>query len=147
MSLLNTGSVFASAIQNVIDSEFPESKPAPDYSTSRRLGRTYEDMDVCSPKTTESAAARPDREKRSADRSALYDYYVAIGLHGAIREQAMDDVGLPHESGYPRLSELVHTGKLVPTGEKRRTVQGNLAAVLVADIHGGARPEASPSFE
>jgi hypothetical protein len=115
-------SVFANVIQSAID--------------ELSAAKARKDPDVCTPKTAESALARPDAGRRSADRSALYDFFCAIGPQGATREEAMTSCGLHTNSGYPRCAELVFDKRLVKkSGERRKTRQGNWAAVLVADIH------------
>jgi hypothetical protein len=128
--------VFSDAIGNVID-ELPQGKPAPDHTVSRRIDKSRpRDQDVCSPKTAESAAARPGKHKRDQDRQALYDFFCAIGPQGATRETAMEAVGLHTNSGYPRCFELLRDKRLVRiSGERRKTRQGNWAAILCADIY------------
>jgi len=124
----------------LIDEEFPNSRPAPDHTVSRRLRkREARDRDYTNPTNSpESALARPDAGKRAADRGDLYSYFCSVGEVGATREEAMLALGLHSNSGYPRCAELVHDGKLLKTGRRAKTRQGNWAAVLIADIHGGA---------
>jgi hypothetical protein len=134
--MLNTG-IFATAIQDVID-ELPEGKPAPDHTASRRIDKSRpRDADCTNPTgNPESAAARPGKHKRDADRQALYDFFLAIGPKGATREDAMVACNLHSNSGYPRAFELLRDKKLVrKPGERRKTRQGNWAALLVADIY------------
>lgn len=132
-TMSNTHSVFYDAITACID-ELPQGKDAPCH---RRVPKTSQkDPDVCSPQTAESKLARPSRSTRAHDRSALYDYFVACGPHGATREEAGRACGLHSNTYYPRCSELIHDGKLVvKSGERRKTLQGNAAAVLAADIY------------
>jgi len=136
MKYNTSNSVFAQCIQASIDSEFSDTRPAPNHTTSRRLCKPKPDIDVCNPQTVESKAARPTASTRSEDRKELYEFFISVGPAGATREEAGLACGMHSNSYYPRCAELAFEKKLLPTGEKRKTRQGNLAAVLTADIFG-----------
>jgi hypothetical protein len=131
--------------------------PAPVQSEHRPFMEDWEilppgESDICAnkhkgnPESAEAFAA--NAANWSAERERIYDWFVRRGPQGATREECLIDLGIAdpdgkaRHGGYPRCAELAKAKRLVPkidkkTGKRMRgkTVGGDSAAILVADIH------------
>lgn len=66
--------------------------------------------------------------RAAADRVKILEWIERRG--DGTCDEAEIDLGLPHQSCSARFSELKRDGRLIPTGEKRKTRSGTLAAVM-----------------
>jgi len=66
-------------------------------------------------------------------REKAYDYIVSKGADGATSDEVQAALQLTHQTGSARVTELKNAGRIVATGQKRKTRQRRNAMVYVAD--------------
>jgi len=55
----------------------------------------------------------------------------SLGSHGATADEVLVHFDLDHQTGSARVTELKQSGKIVPSGRRRRTRTGRWAAVMI----------------
>ncbi|HET9283187.1 MAG TPA: hypothetical protein VFR24_14600 [Candidatus Angelobacter sp.] len=116
-------SVFATAIQNVID-ELPPGKDAPDHSTSRRLRKHQfsPQDDLCSKKHGGDFASTLAHDRALHGKKEMYRTLIEVlEAHGPLTSHEISEVlGLANRNKFaPRLSEMKALGMIERTGELR----------------------------
>ena len=105
--------------------------------------RSFE-PDICANKhggNAESSAAHGNLKNMRRDRDAIYEWFVERGASGGTREACLIDLGMADadgrafHGGYPRCSELLKESRLYDTGRRGKTVKGNTAGILAADVY------------
>lgn len=79
---------------------------------------------------TSEAAAKSLNPKTLSELEARICRYVAAHFHGVTSEEIQIALGLTHQNCSARTTELVLKGRLVDSGERRRTSSGRAARVL-----------------
>ena len=90
--------------------------------------------DICAGRHRGNPESEAAHERIRGRKAALCTDIVGFvrGRGGATCYEIEIGIGLSHQTCSARCSELKRSGQLVPTGEKRRTASGSLAAVLRA---------------
>lgn len=82
-----------------------------------------------------SVAANPRPSRKQAMCDAIYEEAVRVGPKGAIAEDLHRPLGLSHQTGSARCSDLKASGLLLRTTRRSVTVTDSPATVLVAKIY------------
>lgn len=88
---------------------------------------------------TSREAAESIAPVSSAIRVRIYEWIRARGRRGATCDEVEEALGLRHQTASARVRELVRSGALVDSGQRRRTRSGRTARVVVTPLSGSLR--------
>lgn len=84
---------------------------------------------------TSIEAAELIKQKAPQIREKVYRYIHEQGARGATADEVQAALGLPHQTGAPRVTELARMGRIIRTGDKRKTRHGRNAGVYISDVY------------
>jgi hypothetical protein len=84
---------------------------------------------------TSLEAAEHIKPKAPKLRDRVYQHILKQGTTGATADEVELALGISHQTGAPRITELHRMGRLIRTNMRRKTRYGRNAGVYVADIH------------
>ena len=83
---------------------------------------------------TSKEAADLIKMKAPKIRERVYRFIHEQGAKGATADEVQVALGLTHQTGAPRVTELARLGRIVRTDERRKTRWGRNAGVYISDV-------------
>ena len=84
---------------------------------------------------TSNAAAKDIAPKTPSMREKVFALVKSAGEHGITCDEVEIVTGLKHQTASARLYELCKAGRVVDSGERRKTSSGSTARVYVVDTN------------